>query len=512
MRRKTIIIKGHRLLVRHRYRIWLVLAMALMGGVLAEASESAKQDPCLYSHKVISAEEILNNAANGPITYENVEVIGDLELVNDEYKSIIITNSTFDGNISALGTAITNKAIFKNISFRKNASFTSTNFDGETDFSGCCFHGAANFSDSRFIEGATFDYTTFDKDVDFTAIRFDKFGSFYNVTFAGDTTFFLSQFTGTYANLEYTQFLSNVDFIRSQFSAPLSFIGAKLWKNADFHDSKFTGGVNGLNISFLGDAKFSRCHFTEETVFRNNYFNGTADFANSRFDGPSFFNNSSFRGNAIFDGVQFFGSSDFTDAKFSKIFAMNNTKISTMLLDGATFGPESRLFLAKSDINKLMVKWSLIKDILSYDTSAYLSLVKNYRDMGTSDADDCYYQFRSLTQDSRSWGAAKVLDILASITCGYGVRADRPVICSLFLVLSCSIILWKGRGLRSPASIDNKTSLYDALYYCLAIFFTIPLPDLKPAGKYRYVPVTLRAIAWTLFALLIATLGKVMIK
>ncbi len=132
--------------------------------------------------------------------------------------------------------------------------------------------------------------------------------------------------------------------------------------------------------------------------------------------------------------------------------------------------------------------------------------------MGTSDADDCYYQFRSLTQDSRSWGWAKLLDALANITCGYGVKADRPVICSLFLVLASTFILWAGRGLRSPSNLEKKASLYDALYYSLAIFFTIPLPDLKPIGNYRYVPVTLRAIAWTLFALLIATLGKVMIK
>lgn len=83
---------------------------------------------------------------------------------------------------------------------------------------------------------------------------------------------------------------------------------------------------------------------------------------------------------------------------------------------------------------------------------------------------------------------------------------------SLFPIVVCTTILWAGRGLRSPANIEKKTSFYDALYYCLAVFFTIPLPDLKPAGKYGYVPVILRAIAWTLFALLIATLGKVMIK
>jgi len=486
--------------------------MALIGGVLADASESAKQDPAIHPYRAISAEEIRNNAANGTINYEYIDVTGDLELKENKYASFIIKNSVFEGNISFLNTNIINKAIFNNISFRKYANFTETNFDGETDFSMCRFHEPATFSESRFVNGATFDYTTFDKEVNFSCTIYDKFVSFYNVTFAGDTTFFMSQFDGTFANLENTTFMGKLNFVRSKSVAPLSLIWAKLWKTADFHESKFIGGVNGPNISFLGDATFSKCHFSEESIFRNNSFNGSTDFTNSRFDGPSFFTNSSFHGNAIFDGVQFFGSSDFTNARFSKNFALNNTKISTMLLDGATFGPESRLFLAKSDINKLMVKWSEIKDILSYDTSAYLSLVKNYRDMGTSDADDCYYQFRSLTQDIRSWGAAKVLDILASITCGYGVRADRPVICSLFLVLTCSIILWRGRGLRSPASIDKKTSLYDALYYCLAIFFTIPLPDLKPAGKYRYVPVTLRAIAWTLFALLIATLGKVMIK
>jgi len=502
--------------VKRRSGIWLVLAMALIGGVLADASESAKQDPAIYSYNVISAEEIRNNAATGPITYEYVDITGDLELKGDKYGSFIIKNSTFEGNVSFLATNIINKATFYNTSFSKNANFTATNFDGDVDFSCCHFHEAANFSDSTFVEGSVFDYATFDKDVDFAGTRYEKFVSFYNVTFAGNTTFFLSQFDGTYANFENTTFLRNLDFVESKFVAPLSLVWARLWKNADFHDSKFNGGVNGRDISFLGDVGFSRCHFSEESSFRNNSFNGSADFANSRFDGPSLFNNSIFRGNAIFDGVQFFGTSDFTDAQFSKNFSMNSTKISTMLLDGATFSPASRLFLAKADINRLMVKWSQIKDNLYYDTSAYLSLVKNYRDMGTSDADDCYYQFRSLTQDSRSWGWAKILDILANITCGFGVKTDRPVICSLFLILASTTILWAGRGLRSPANIaaniDMKTSYYDALYYCLAVFFTIPLPDLKTVGKYRYVPVTLRAIAWTLFALLIATLGKVMIK
>jgi hypothetical protein len=477
-----------------------------MAGVIVCASGSTIQ------YEKISARDILDKAANSPMIYDHVVVIGDLELKNNEYKEINITNSLIEGNASFSGSTFSGGAIFRNTTFLKAAEFAKSRFNGEADFNHSHFCGAANFSESRFIEGATFDYTTFDKTADFSVNSFEKSGSFSNAIFAGDALFFLSQFNGVYANFESTQFLKNVDFDSITFSTFLSFAESKIDKNADFHGCRFGDRLNFLNSTFLGYTNFARCHFTEESNFRGIRFNNTSDFSNAKFDGPSFFNNTKFYGNAIFDGAQFLGPSDFSYAQFDKNIAMNNTKISTMVLERANFNPTSHLFLAKADINRLMVKWSQIKDIFFFDTSAYLSLVKNYRDMGTSDADDCYYQFRSLTQDSRSWGWAKILDILANITCGYGVRADRPVICSLFLVLGCTVILWVGRGLRSPTIKDKTTSFYDALYYCLAVFFTIPLPDLKPAGKYRYVSVTLRAIGWTLFALLIATLGKVMIK
>lgn len=481
-------------------------------GTIADKSEGAMPNPDTHPLKSVSAKEIENNAVGNSIAYDHAAIIGDLNLDQKEYKSINITNSIINGNISFSGAVISDAANFNNTTFQRNVTFVGTRFIGPADFSNSNFDKISNFSNSRFDEGATFDYAAFNNDVDFTTTIFNKFGSFQDVRFEGMAEFFLSQFNGIYANFVSTNFLKDADFTSSQFDTFLSFRGTKMEKNADFHAAKFNDGVDFLNSTFLGYTRFYRCHFIEESIFRNTCFNDTADFKSARFDGPSFFDNARFSGRAIFDNVQFFGASDFTNAQFIKDFGMNSTKISTMSLDGAIFSAGSRLFLAKADVTRLMVKWSDIKDILSYDTSAYLSLVKNYRDMGTNDADDCYYQFRSVTMNLRGWGWPKILDILADITCGYGVKADRPVECSLLLVLTCTIILWAGNGLRSSIHKDTRTSLYDALYYCLAIFFTIPLPDLKPAGLYRYVPVTLRAIAWTLFALLIATLGKVMIK
>ena len=78
---------------------------------------------------------------------------------------------------------------------------------------------------------------------------------------------------------------------------------------------------------------------------------------------------------------------------------MNSTKIARMVLDGSAFGNGSRLYLAKADINRLIVSWSQIRDILSFDTAAYLSLIKNYKDLGQSnDANECYYEYRYLNQ------------------------------------------------------------------------------------------------------------------
>lgn len=463
------------------------------------------------SYKQVPAQVIQEEATIGPINYDHIMVVGDLDLDGVHCKPIRIANSIIRGNVSFLGTTF-ERAVFEETSFLRKTEFNGSRFEGEANFNCSQFSEAANFTESVFLETATFDYSTFDKMADFSANSFSKSGSFYNCTFLWDAFFYLSQFNGVYANFESARFLKSIDFDNCRCDAFLSFADSRMEDYADFHGCRFAGGVTFLNSTFLQDANFARCHFSEDSRFQKMSFNSTADFNSAKFDGPSFFNGTAFGGNALFDGAQFLCPADLSDSQFNRDLALNSTKISTMVLDGSMFQPKSRLFLAKADITRFMVRWKDIKDILGYDTSAYLSLVKNYRDMGTSDADDCYYQFRSATQDMRNWGWDKILDLLANIACGYGVRADRPVYCSVVLIAICSTILWAGKGLRKPADREKDACLFDSIYYCLAIFFTIPLPDLKPVGNYKYVPVILRAISWTLFALMIATLSKVMIK
>ena len=491
-------------------RICLMLALVLMTGTIAEASDNGIQDSSIPHNKVILAREIDTKDENTPIIYNNVSIVGDLKLNHRKLKNVHIENSIINGNVSFEESTFTEGVEFINTSFQKEAQFFRTIFEKELDLNGTRFKETANFSEASFMGGATFDYINFNNDTVFSASSFRKFGSFYNSTFLGEADFYLAYFNGHFINFENTTFMKGADFAETQFLTYLTFMYARFGNYSDFRAAKIFGGANFNDSTFEDFANFDRCHFTESMRFKNIKFHGIADFSNTRFDGPSFFYGSRFYKNALFENAQFLGPSDFSNAQFDKDLFMNNSKISTMVFEGVTFN--GKLYLSKADINRLMVKWSQIEDIIAYDDSAYLSLIKNYKDLGMSEANDCYYKYRTLNQAMKSWGWAKSIDVFGNITCGYGVKADRPIICSLILVLLCSTILWKGRGLRRASNIEMSASGYDSLYYSFAIFFTIPLPDFKPAGRYRYVPIFLRAISWTLFALLIATIGKIMIK
>jgi hypothetical protein len=491
-------------------RIIIVIVLAMIASV--DISYSSIGNPDHPQYEVITAGEIQAKINGSQVSYDKAYIVGDLDLANREFKSLKITNSVIDGNVSFSNAIFSEKTKFKNTSFLKSALFYKTIFNGEGDFEKCHFHQAANFSESTFSDGATFDDVTFEKQAIFLTARFDNFGSFNKAKFYGPAEFYMSHFDGIYANFGSTQFRERANFVGTQFTSFLSFVKSKMEKEADFHAAAFHGGVNFGMMTCQGQARFDRSYFSKDSLFCSINFSNSTDFRSATFDVPSFFKDTRFGGDALFDNAQFNSPSDFNGTQFGKDLAMNSTKISTMVFDGVVFNPSSRLFLSKADINRLMIRWELIKNILVYDSSAYLSLVRNYRDLGLNEADDCYYQYRKITQDMKSWGPSKILDILAYVTCGYGVSVERPVLCSLFMILGCMMILWIGDGLKHHAIKDQKTSIYDSLYYCLAIFFTIPLPDLKPVGIYRYVPVFLRALGWTLFALLIATLGKVMIK
>ena len=495
-------------------RICLMLLMLMI--ILTAVANGAVSESVLplsesFQLREISSREIMANANDSPTVYDRVLVTGDLLLNMDQYNSIRITNSIFRDDVICKGITFYGDVDFENTSFQRNAIFNETKFMTTANFNATHFLGEASFNMSRFPDGGNFDFAYFNRVADFESVWFDKFATFYNATFMGDVQFAFSEFNGAYANFESAQCIGDVYFYGSQFNSYCTFSDARLEKNADFHATKYSNGVGFFNTQFFGQANFARSRFIADSIFSQAHFNDTANFLIANFDGPVFFNDTVFCSDANFDNAQFQAPTDMSYAAFKGDLKMNSTKIARMVLDGSAFSEGSRLYLAKADINRLIVSWSQIRDILSFDTAAYLSLIKNYKDLGQSnDANECYYELRYLNQSHKPLGFSKFLDILAWITCGYGVRPHYALLCGMVIILIFSIIYWAGRGVEGFHDIHGHQLMVASLFYS-TIAFTANSKGLPLRGRYKYLGIAEGIVGWLLMALFLVTLGRLII-
>ena len=492
-------------------RICLMLAIILTALANEAVSDNVLHLSELVQLREISAQEVMASANNSLAVYDRVIITGNLFLDIDQFNPIRITNSVFRDNVSCQGVTFYGNVDFENTTFQQNAIFKETKFMTEANFNGSRFLGEANFNMSRFPDGGNFDFTYFNSLADFASVWFDKFATFYNATFEGDIQFPFSEFNGAYANFESAQIIGDVYFYGSQFNSYITFADARLEKNADFHATKYSNGVGFFHTRFFGQADFARSHFVEDSIFSQAHFNDTASFLNVKFDGPVFFNDTVFDRDVNFDKAQFLAPTDMSYAVFKGDLKMNSTKIAGMVFDGSAFREGSRLYLSKADINRMIVSWSQIRDLLSFDTAAYLSLIKNYKDLGQgNDANECYYEYRYLNQAHKPIGFSKLLDILAWLSCGYGVRPHYALLCGMVVILLFSIIYWLGRGVEGFHDIHGHQLMLASLFYS-TIAFTANSKGLPLRGQYKYLGIAEGIVGWLLMALFLVTLGRLII-
>jgi len=494
----------------------MILRICLLAIFLvAFAQEAVLGDGLPLSESIrmtgLSAQDVMAAGNITPIALDRVVINGDFYLGKNQVNSIRITNSIFRGNVSCEGTVFNGEVDFENTTFQKNAIFNETKFMTAANFNATHFMGGAIFNMSRFEDGGTFDFAYYNETADYESVWFDKFATFYNATFVKDAQFSFSLFDGAYANFEFVSCMGGAYFYGSQFNTYCAFTDARLEKIADFHGTKYSDGASFIRTKFFGPADFRRSRFIADSLFYQAFFNDTATFSNTNFEGPALFNDTVFSRDANFDSVQFLSPADMSNAAFDGNLLMNNTKITRMVFDDATFGKETRLYLAKADINRLMVSWSEIKDIINFDSAAYLSLIKNYKDLGqSSDANECYYELRYLNQGNKPLGFAKLLDIVAWLTCGYGVRPQYALFFGLVVILTFAFIYWSGRGVEGFHDIHGHQLMVASLFYS-TIAFTANSKGLPLRGRYKYLGIAEGIIGWLLMALFLVTLGRLII-
>ena len=475
------------------------------------------------AEQVISVREIYAKIeGKEPVYYDSVRVLGNLDLksLTDARvsNSFALTNSTLI-NASFDGVTFAKDAVFWGTTFA-NASFEKTAFQGQADFANTSF-GNTSFTAASFAQPVVFNGALFRDNVSFEDARFGMDAFFNEARFMANAYFNYSNFD-SYSYFAPAQFLGDALFSDVDFSGASDFSAAPFAAMAKFFQSRFN--IAGFSDAvFSGPAQFGLASFSGLSSFGSALFADEAVFSLARFSDAAYFSGAVFQKDALFGLTKFQDVASFQSARFDGDLNFKSGSISTMLLEKAIYGRDCRIILNDTYFARFKAHWNEIEEHVVWEPGAYLALVENYRRLGWSgDQDDCYYQYRRLDQDHKGWGWSKAIDLLAWLSCGYGVRPGYAVAWSLLTILAFGLIFWSGDGIRRSAkplhepaeedSVPERVTMRNALFFSTMVFLSQGPINFLPVGQHRYIVILEGILGWLLLALFLVTLGRVMIR
>lgn len=449
-----------------------------------------------------------------PVSYDGRTIKGDLDLSQSNLTITSVFWQSPQGIIYSEDLwLITSPINIIDCDIDGNVNFDNAIFEGPVSFNETFFQGNASFKGSRFGKIADFQYARFMGTSDFRKSKFPYLSTFFNATFMGNAYFDFSQFNEK-ADFKEAYFNASTSFEESQFNERAEFQGSIFAEDIDFWSSQFDGDARFWNAEFRGDALFNDAMFSKDVEFYEASFSGDAKFYNVTFLG-------------ILD-LAASSNEGYQRTKFLKDLILDNTKINIIRLSYAEFSNRSIISLNGSNFQNFLAPWSALDGRGSYDNGTFLSLIRNYNELGWfEDADDCHYQYRWIGQDQKHWSWAKLRDVLSLISMGYGVRPTYGFISWFIVVLFFTIIYYKTRCIGELQCIKYGPSLFLESLYQSALIFTTNAKGINWKGgyrikldcinhdiriKYKYLGVIEGIIGWLLMTLFLVTLAKMLAR
>jgi hypothetical protein len=256
---------------------------------------------------------------------------------------------------------------------------------------------------------------------------------------------------------------------------------------ANFDGCTIVGDLDLSALEINGKVHFSHTIFRNKANFDQATFNGTADFGGADFKDTAGFQNASFN-ISNFLAAQFNKEAQFDNALFSAKATFDNIRFKEdALFENAVF--QDKLSLTRARYGKLFIRWHSIQGSLVYDDAAYMSLMKNFKDLGYyEDYDSCYFQYRKAHR-AVPWPAVsgweqfirKAIDYPMEWFYGYGTKPFNAFFISLFIVIVFSIFWWH-LGLGGPKDRTQESlekgeewldgDLFDLLSFSATVFLS----------------------------------------
>ena len=424
----------------------------------------------------VQASTILANISKGlPVELDHVIIEGDLDLNQISLRDASEVFSTIESGTNSLrvvespikigSSSINGRVIFSDVIFQSPIDFANTTFCHAVFFSDNIFREHANFINAKFNNDAYFVDAQFYGGAYFRLASFEKYAGFYKAEFQ---------------------------------------------EGADFRNVIFTDGAEFHDAGFFEKAKFWQTGFCRSARFTNNIFYKDAEFWGAQFDEDADFEGAKFEESVFFNDNP---SLKLEGAQFNESLMLNNTKIYNLDLNCAQFSSKTRISLTGSSFERVNVWWDDIRDRLVYDGAVFLALVKNFKEMEHfEDADSCYYQYRKLSQNEKGFGVSKLVDVIAWLSCGYGVRPIFTFGWMIGLIILFGFIFSVGNVFEKSDNCFPPCMQDGPFYFSLMVFTFQSRGELRPRGRYRYVAVIEGVLGLLLFGIFVVTLSNVMIR
>jgi hypothetical protein len=204
-------------------------------------------------------------------------------------------------------------------------------------------------------------------------------------------------------------------------------------------------------------------HFNRNASFASSDFRGVADFRFSKFNKSTNFFRCKFKDNAYFRLSWFNETLDFAESELRNVN-----------FEGASI---NKLNLYGCEYDKMYIRWHNITNFI-YDDVAYLSLLKNFRELGyIEDYDSCYFQYRK-EHRGQPWPLVggvdkpirRIFDFFLEWSYGYGTRPLNALYFSLAFIIIFGIF-WRAIGVGGPNdSTEEESKVWEKPTDILDIF------------------------------------------
>ncbi len=413
--------------------------------------------------KKIDVQKIINKINEGiDVAYENVEIIGDLDITVCD-KLIEIVN---DKDINII---IKNKISFKNCVFRGDLYFYQIK---ENIYYKCRFLSEAYFIGSQFLGNADFDKAQFSGETDFTSAQFSCEADFHEAKFS-----------------------SKIIFTRAKFSGWVDFHEAKFSNEADFHEAKFLGGIDFTRAKFSDGADFSRTEFSSGVDFTRAEFSSETYFYFTKFSGGTDFiyiQKPSFNAKIIFQDT-FVGNCSFLYSNID-CFDFQNVKWVDFKGRNAVFD-EFNIKDEKDKDNKIKHIEILYRQLKC----------KFLNNMNYSLSDDFLYgEFRMKLQQKK--GISKIIswERLYKLASDFGMSWIKPlgwvflimIIMEIYVIMAC---IWMPGIVIQNGSNDKNNQLLTPYFLYNVLFIQQKTVEINAAAF------------WGIFTLILARLENIVL-